>query len=193
VALLSSRGPDLLAQEVQFRPRAGLYLPTKVSLHHGTLRLRQTVGVSLGAQLVLRFNERFDLFTGLTYIPAHATIRHTGDGLDLGAQSHRLAVATGANYRLLPRERPLSWVVRTGLGLEFGGGQTLEHLPRTSTLTGLVSTTLRLRVGRILTIDARIRDRFYRAEFGGAVARGRRHKAFQVSFGLGVPLLGLGP
>ena len=185
VALPNSR---LNAQDLQLRPQAGLYLPTQISIQHGSLQVRQKVGVTLGARLTLTFTERFGVVTGVTYIPGYATFRGAGKHMDVGASSHLLTATTGAQYWLLPPARTLSWQVHTGVGVGFGGQPAYADLFETSTLSGVLGTTLRCNVGRIVSLHLRVRDRLYRVRFGGGNA-GNSRSPLQISFGLSLPFV----
>jgi hypothetical protein len=108
-ALACSRGSDLNAQQVQFRPHAGLYLPTRISIQSGALHLSQKIGVTVGARLIFTFNERFDVVTGVSYIPGYALLRGAGKRMEFGTGSHQLTASTRARYWLLPPARMFSW------------------------------------------------------------------------------------
>jgi len=191
-ALVCSRISELDAQEVTLRPQAGLNLPTRISLQNGTLHVRQRVGVTVGARLTLTFNERFDVVTGVTYIPGYATFHGAGNRVDVGTRSHLLTGTTGARYWLLPPGRRLSWEVHTGFGVVFGGQPAYEDLFESSTVSGIVGTTAHYIIGRIARLQLRVQERLYRIRFGGADP-GRSRPPLQVSVGLGLLFLESAP
>jgi hypothetical protein len=184
-ALVCNRSSDLNAQEVQLRPQAGLSLPTRISFQNGVLHVRQKIGVTVGARLTVTFNECFDAVSGVTYTPGYAMFRGAGKRIDLGSGSHLLTATAGARYWLLPLERMLSWEVHTGLGVVFGGRPVYEELFESSTVSGILGTTVRYRIGRIVTLQLRVQDRLYRVRFGGD--SGSSRPPLQISFGLGIP------
>ena len=188
--LLCSRGSKLDAQTAQLRPHAGLYAPTRISLQNGALHLRQKFGVSVGARLTVTFNERFDVITGVTYIPGYAVFHGVGKRIDVGTGSHQLTAATTARYWLLPASRMLSWQVHTGLGLAAGGHRAYRGLFESSTVSGVVATTVRYQIGRIVSLQLRIQERLFRIRVGGQQP-GSSKSPFQVTFGLGFPFLEL--
>src|SRR5687767_14214685 len=153
---------ELNAQQVQLRPQAGLYLPTRISIKNGTLNVRQKIGVIVGARLTFIFNEHFDVVTGVTYIPGYAIFRGAGKRMDVGTSSHSLTASTGARYWLLPPGRALSWEVHTGLGLAFGGQPAYQDLFETSTVSGILGSTVQYKIGRIVTLKLRVQERLYR-------------------------------
>lgn len=182
---------ELNAQEVQLRPHAGLYLPSRISVQNGSLDVRQKIGVTIGARLTLTFNERFAMVTGITYMPGYAMFRGAGKRIDVGTGSHLLTATTGARYWLLPSARILSWEVHTGFGVGFGGQPAYADLFESSTVSGILGTTVRYQIGRIVTLQLRVQDRLYRVRFGSPNAGSR--PPLQISFGLGLPFVESAP
>jgi hypothetical protein len=156
------------------------------------LHVRQKVGVTVGARLTLIFNDRFDVVTGVTYSPGYAMFRGAGKQIDLGTGSHVLTGATGARYWLLPPPRMLSWEVHTGMGVVFGGQPAYEDLFESSTVSGILGTTVRYQIGRIVTLKLRIQERLYRVRFGGGDP-GNSRPPLQVSFGMDLPFVESAP
>jgi hypothetical protein len=191
-ALVCSRGSELNAQRVLFRPQASLYLPTRVSIHNRVLHVRQKIGVTVGARLILTFNDRFDMVTGVTYIPGYATLRGAGKRVDASTSSHLLTASTGARYWLLPPARMLSWEVHTGFGVGFGGQPAYADLFESSTVSGILGTTVRWQIGRIVSLQLRVQDRLYRVRFGGRDP-GSSRRPLQISFGMSLPFVESAP
>jgi hypothetical protein len=187
-ALVCSWSSELNAQEVQLHPHLGLYSPTRISIQNGALDFRQKIGVKVGARLTLTFNDRFDVVTGVTYIPGYATLRGVGRRVEVGTSSHLLSATTGARYWLLPPVRMLSWEVHTRLGVVSGNQRVYEDLFNGSTLSWTLGTTLRCQIGRIVSLRMSIQERLYRVRFGGRDP-GSSRSPLQVSFGLGLPFL----
>jgi hypothetical protein len=188
LAFVCGQSSELSGQEVRLRPHAGLSLPTRISVKSGVLHVRQKIGVTVGARLTLTFNPRLDVVTGVTYNPGHAVIRGAGKRIDVGLGSHLLTGTTGARYWLLPRARALSWEIHTGFGVVFGGRQAYVDLFESSTVSGILGTTVRYQIGRVLSIHMRVQERLYRVRFGGQ-GSGSSRPPLQVSFGLGLPFL----
>jgi hypothetical protein len=191
-ALVCSRSSELDAQTVQLRPLAGLSLPTRISIQNRVLNVRQKVGVTVGARLTLTFNQRFDVVTGVTYIPGYAMFHGAGNRIDVGTSSHLLTGTTGARYWLLPPARKLSWEVHTGFGVVFGGQPAYEDLFESSTLSGIVGTTAHYKVGRIARLQLRVQERLYRVRFGSGNPVSSR-PPLQISLGLGLLFLESAP
>jgi hypothetical protein len=192
LAMGAVQASQLSAQQVQLRPHAGLYLPSRLSIQHGLLHLRQKIGVTVGARLTVTFNERFDVVTGVTYIPGYATFRGAGKRIEVGTGSHLLTATSGARYWLLPPARKLAWEVHTGLGVAFGGQPAYQDLFESSTVSGILGTTMRYQIGRIVTLKLRVQERLYRVRFGGGQP-GRSRPPLQISFGGELPFVESAP
>jgi hypothetical protein len=179
---------NLHAQRVEFRSRSGLYLPTRISLKHGSLNVEQKVGLRFGAGLTVAFNDRFDVVTGVTYIPGYAMFRGAGKDIQVRTGSHLLSGTTAARYWLVPSDRMLSWEVHTGLGVGFGGQAAYQDLFESSTVSGIVGTMVRYQIGRIVRLQLRVQNRLFRANFGRGNPPSTR-SPLQVNFGLAFPFL----
>jgi hypothetical protein len=190
--LLGGGSSELSAQQVQISTRAGLSLPTRISLQNGALHVRQKIGVSVGAHMTLTFNERFDVITGVTYSPGYAILRGAGKQIDIGTGSHLLSATTGARYWLLPATRTLSWQVQAGLGVVAGGQRAYNELFESATMSGTLATTVQYHIGRIVSLKLRVQERLFRVRFSGPTPRSSR-APLQVSFGLSFPFLELAP
>jgi hypothetical protein len=187
-ALVCSWSSELNSQQLKLRPHASLSLPTRVSLENGLLHVRQKIGMTVGARLIMTFNERFDVVTGIAYMPGVVTFHGAGRKIDVATGSHVLSGSTGARYWLLPPTRTLSWEVHTALGLVFGGQPAYEDLFESSTVTGILGTAVRYQIGQIVSLHLRVQERLYRVRFGQQQPVSSR-PPLQISFGLGLPFL----
>ena len=176
------------AQEIHLRPQLGLYLPTKVSIQSGVLHIRQKVSVIAGARMTVSVNQRFDVVTGVTYMPGYAMFHRADEEFELATGSHVLTATTGAQYWLIPPAEVFSWEVHSGVGLVFGGQPASDDLFASSTVTGIVGTTVRYRVGQLVSFQLRVQDRVYRVRTG-ATEPSKPRSPLQISFGLGFPFL----
>jgi hypothetical protein len=173
---------------VQFQPQAGLSLPTRFSLKSGTLHIQQKIGYKFGARLNLIFNNRLDMTTGVSYVPGYATIQGGGKRLAFGTSPHVLSASTGARYWLRPELNALAWDIHTGMGVVFGGVAPYEDLFESSSITGVIGTTLRYQWNQIASFTMRLQERLYRLRFG-RMNSGSSSNPFQVTFAVGLPWL----
>jgi len=187
-ALVCMWGSELNSQQVKLRPQVTLSLPTRVSLENGLLHVRQKIGMTVGARLIMTFNERFDVVTGIAYMPGVVTFHGAGRKIDVATGSHVLSGTTGARYWLLPPTRMLSWEVHTAVGLVFGGQPAYEDLFESSTVSGILGTAVRYQIGQIVSLHLRLQERLYRVRFGQHEPI-RSRPPLQISFGLGLPFL----
>jgi hypothetical protein len=188
VALVCSPGSELNAQVVELRPQVAFLLPTRVSFQDRVLHVRQKIGMTVGARLILTFNQRFDVTTGVAYMPGYVMFHGAGKKIDVATGSHVLSGTTGARYWLVSPGRMLSWEVHTGLGVVFGGQPAYEDLFESSTVSAILGTTVRYQIGQIVSLRLKIQERLYRVRFGhqGPVSS---RPPLQVSLGLGLPFL----
>jgi hypothetical protein len=179
---------ELNSQQVKIRPQAALSLPTQISLQNGMLHVRQKIGMTVGARLIMTFNERFEVVTGVAYMPGVVMFHGAGRKIDVATGSHVLSSTTGARYWLLPPTQLLSWEVHTALGVVFGGQPAYEDLFESSTASGILGTAVRYQIGRIVSLHLRVQERLYRVHFGRRES-GNPKPPLQISFGLGFPFL----
>src|SRR3954447_4412821 len=136
--LISTSPAALEAQQIEVRPIAKFSLPTKFSLHDGTVRVSQRVGFRFGAQMNVRFNERFDLTNAVTYSPGYAAVSGSTKRVEVSSGGQSLAGTTAARYWIRSPDRPVAWEVHSGMGLVFGGQPSYIELLDGSTLAASV-------------------------------------------------------
>jgi hypothetical protein len=185
--LISASAAPLPAQQIEVRPVAKFSLPTKFSLHDGTLQVSQRVGFRFGAQMTLRFNQRFDVTNVITYSPGYAMVNGSTRRVQVSSGAQSLAGVTAARYWIRPPDLPFSWEVHTGLGLVFGGQPSYLELLDGSTMTASVGTGARYRFGQLVSFSVRVEQRLLRLQFGDKL--GGSSRPFRVGFGVGLPFL----
>jgi hypothetical protein len=187
-AIVSLSAPPIQAQVVSVRPIANLSLPTKISLHDGTIHVSQKVGLRFGARMTLTFNDRFDITNAVTYSPGYATLHGAGKKIELTSGSHSLAGSTSARYWLRPQGDRLSWELHTGVGLAFGGQRSYMDLFESSTLSAVLGTAVRYQVGQLVSLTLRVQERLLRLRFGDHNT-GSSRRPLQCTFAVGFPFL----
>ena len=185
--LISATAVPLESQQIEVRPIAKFSLPTKFSLRDGTLNVSQRVGFRFGAQMNVRFNERFDVTNAVTYSPGYATVSGSTKQVQVSSGAQSLAGGTAARYWLRPRDLPLAWEVHSGVGLVFGGQPSYMELLDGSTMTASVGTSVRYRFRQLVSLSVRLEQRVLRLQFGDQL--GGTSRPFRVAFGVGLPFL----
>ncbi len=185
--LISAPAVPLEAQQIEVRPVTKFSLPTKFSLHDGTLHVSQRVGFRFGAQMNVRFNERFDVTNAVTYSPGYAAVSGSTKRVEVSSGAQSLAETTVAHYWIRPPDRPLGWEVHSGMGLVFGGQPSYMELLDGSTLTASVGTSVRYRFRQLVSLSVRVEQRVLRLHFGDQP--GGSSRPFRVAFGVGLPFL----
>jgi hypothetical protein len=84
----------------------------------------------------------------------------------------------------------LSWQLHTGLGIAAAGQGAYKGLFESSTVSGVVATTVRYQIGRIVSLQLRIQERLFRIRISGGEP-GSSKSPLQVSFALAFPFLDL--
>jgi hypothetical protein len=176
----------LHSQHLSLRPQANLSLPTRFAIRNSQIHVGQRLGVAVGARLTLSFNRRFDAAAGVSYSPGYALVQGAGRRFSVATGTHVLAVSSDARYWLRAFTRRFSWEVHTGVGIVFGGAPAYQDLFESSTMGGIVGTTVRYRVGRVVGLRLRIDDRAYRVRFGIRTAS-RSSSPLHLSLGLDLP------
>ena len=178
----------LEAQVVQLRPVADFSVPTRFSIDDGSIHVRQKVGLTLGARMILSFSERFDVVTAVTYSPGYATLHGAGKRIELATGGQSLGTSAGARYWVWQPTERLSWELNSGLGVVFGGQPGYGDPFETSTISGSIGSTWVYRIGTILSLKLKVRERLFKLRFGD-FSPGSSKSPLQVSFGVGLPFL----
>ena len=176
----------LQGQEVRLYQRAGLYVPTRISLHDGAIQLRQSVGIKLGAGVVMRFGPRFDLVTAVTYLPGYAELRGEGKRIELATGHHRFGASVGGLYRMISPWKELTWELSGGLGMA-AAGEGFDNLFESSSISAVVGTLVRYQFKRLIRLQMRIQERLGQFRLDGADVPGG--KPFRLAFSVGFPFL----
>jgi hypothetical protein len=176
----------LKAQKLRLHADADVSLPTRTSIQHGMLHVSQRIGVTFASRLTISFNRRFDAVTRVSYSPGYAEVSGVGSRFSVATKAHLLTAGGDARYWLSPPARKLAWEVHTGVGIAFGGEPAYQDLFGSSTVSGIVGSTVRYQFGRVVGLRLRIQDRLYRVRFGNRSA-GRSSSPLHLSFALDLP------
>lgn len=195
-ALLTAEVHPALAQRVSITPNIGLYVPTTelVKAASGE-EFKQEMSITLGGRLGLQLSDRLGLeFTG-AYAPSDLKVTATG----LGDQSEDANVFTGSgriSFHVIPSTSPISFLVTGGVGVVNRSGAFYADVEEKTDIGGTLGATAGFRLGSLLRIQVSAEDYIYkpRAEIPGFGPDDEKktQNDIHLSFGVGIPLLGLG-
>ena len=194
--LLGAHAGGLAAQGISFSPNIGVYIPTTelVKAASGE-EFKQEMSMTLGGRLGVGLTKRLGLeFTG-AYAPSDLKITASG----LGDQSLNANVFTGSgrvSYQLIPVTSPVAFIVTGGVGVVNRSGDFYENVENKTDIGGTLGATARFRVGSLLHLSVSAEDYIYKpkAEIPGFGPNDEKQTQndIHLSFGVGIPLLGLG-
>lgn len=183
------------AQRVSLTPDIGIYVPTTqlVSLASGqsTAFLEQQISLSVGGKLDFWFTDRLGIQGTGTYAPSQLSAGAGGIGASTGAN---LFIGSGRlTYYVLPRSGLLSFLVNGGVGWLKRSGEAYDGVEDTSDITGTVGAAIGLRLGPLFSLRVSGESYLYKPDFVAATLTDvATQNDFNLSIGVGVPLLGLG-
>jgi hypothetical protein len=183
------------AQRVSLTPDIGLYVPTAqlINLASGgtTGVLEQKVSLSVGGKLDVWFTERFGVQGTGTYAPSQLSAGFGGLGASTDAN---LFMGSGRlTYYVLPRTSLISFQVNGGVGWLKRSGQAYADVDDTSDITGTLGAAVGLRLGPLFSVRVSGESYLYKPDFVAAsLTDVATQNDFNLSIGVGVPLLGLG-
>jgi len=194
--LLGAHAGGLAAQGISFSPNIGVYIPTTelVKAASGE-EFKQEMSMTLGGRLGVGLTKRLGLeFTG-AYAPSDLKITASG----LGDQSLNANVFTGSgrvSSQLIPVTSPVAFIVTGGVGVVNRSGDFYENVENKTDIGGTLGATARFRLGSLLHLSVSAEDYIYKpkAEIPGFGPDDEKQTQndIHLSFGVGIPLLGLG-
>ena len=195
-ALLTAEVHPAVAQRVSLTPNIGIYVPTTelVKAASGE-EFKQEMSITLGGRLGLQLSNRLGLeFTG-AYAPSDLKVTATG----FGDQSEDANVFTGSgriSFHVIPSTSPVSFLVTGGVGVVNRSGAFYADVEKKTDIGGTLGATAGFRLGSLLRIQVSAEDYIYKPKaeipgFGPGDER-KTQNDIHLSFGVGIPLLGLG-
>ena len=195
VALAASARP-VMAQRISLTPNLGVYIPTTelVKAASGE-EFKQEMSFTLGGRLGIMLGNRLGLeFTG-AYAPSDLKVTASG----FGDQSEDANIFTGSgrvSFHLIPASRPVSFLVSGGVGVINRSGAFYANAENKTDIGGTVGASAGFRLGSLLHLQVSAEDYVYKpqAEIPGFSPSDEKKTQNDVhlSFGVGIPLLGLG-
>jgi hypothetical protein len=195
VALAASAQP-VLAQRVSLTPNLGVYIPTTelVKAANGE-QFKQEMSITLGGRLGIMLGNRLGLeFTG-AYAPSDLKVTASG----FGDQSEDANIFTGSgriSYHIIPSTSPISFLVTGGVGVINRSGSFYQNVEKKTDIGGTVGASAGFRLGSLLRLQVSAEDYVYKPKaeipgFGPSDEK-KTQNDIHLSFGVGIPLLGLG-
>ena len=197
VGVLAVAGTNrLAAQRISIAPNIGVYIPTTELVKAASGQdFKQEISITLGGRMGLQLGSRLGLeFTG-NYAPGNLKITQSG----FGDQSQDANIFTGSgriSYQLLPSSSPIGFQVTGGVGVINRSGDFYADVQNKTDIGGTVGASARFRLGSLLRLQVSAEDYVYKskAEIPGFSPSDEKktQNDIHLSFGLGIPLLGLG-
>jgi hypothetical protein len=193
--LIAGANP-LAAQRISFAPNIGVYVPTTelVKAANGD-EFKQEISLTLGGRLGIALGQRLGLeFTG-AYAPSDLKV--TASGVGGPAQDANIFTGSGRiSLQVVPYTSPIALVVTGGVGVVNRSGEFYSNVQNKTDIGGTLGASARFRIGSLLHLQVSAEDYVYkpRAEIPGfgPTDEKKTQNDIHLSFGVGIPLLGLG-
>jgi hypothetical protein len=196
VLLLVTQADPLLAQKISITPNIGLYVPTTelVKAASGE-EFKQEMSITVGGRLGIMLGDRLGFeFTG-AYAPSDLKVTASG----LGDQSEDANIFTGSGrvrFHVIPSSSPISFMVTGGVGVINRSGAFYADVEKKTDIGGTLGATAGFRLGKLIQLSVSAEDYIYKPKaeipgFGPADEK-KTQNDIHLSFGVGIPLLGLG-
>jgi hypothetical protein len=195
-ALVATQAHPLLAQKVSITPNIGVYVPTTELVRAASgEEFKQEMSITLGGRLGIMLSNRLGFeFTG-AYAPSDLKVTASG----LGDQSEDANIFTGSgrvSYHVIPTSSPVSFLVTGGVGVVNRSGAFYADVENKTDIGGTLGATAGFRLGRLIHLSVSAEDYIYKpkAEIPGfgPTDEKKTQNDIHLSFGVGIPLLGLG-
>jgi hypothetical protein len=194
--LLAAEAQPAVAQRISITPNIGVYVPTAelVKAASGE-EFKQEMSLTLGGRLGISLGNRLGLeFTG-AYAPSDLKVTASG----FGDQSEDANIFTGSgriSYHVIPSTSPISFLVTGGVGVINRSGAFYADVEKKTDIGGTLGATAGFRLGSLLRLQVSAEDYIYKpkAEIPGFGPGDEKmtQNDIHLSFGVGIPLLGLG-
>jgi hypothetical protein len=194
--VLATGAHPLMAQKISIAPNIGVYIPTTELVKAASGQdFKQEMSITLGGRMGLQLGSRLGLeFTG-NYAPGNLKITQSG----FSDQTQDANIFTGSgriSYQLLPSSSPIGFQITGGVGVINRSGDFYANVQNKTDIAGTLGASARFRLGSLLRLQVSAEDYLYkpRAEIPGFSPSDEKmtQNDVHLSFGLGIPLLGLG-
>jgi len=194
-ALLAMSAQSAQAQRISLTPNIGVYIPTTelVKAASGE-EFKQEMTFTVGGRLGIQLGSRLGLeFTG-AYAPSDLKVTSSGVG---STEDANIFTGSGRlSFHVIPASSPLSFLVTGGVGVINRSGAFYANVDNKTDIGGTVGATAGFRLGSLLRLSVSAEDYLYKpkAEIPGFGPSDEKltQNDIHLSFGVGIPLLGLG-
>jgi hypothetical protein len=172
-------------------PTVGVFIPTTelITAATGDGAFKQEVSITVGGRLGIGFSERLGLEIAGIYAPSDLKFSASS-----GQSTEDANVLTGSGrltYLIVPYTSPVALALTGGVGVVRRSGTAYEGLDDKTDVGGTVGASLRFRLGSLLRLQINAEDYIYKATIIDGAEEKTQHDV-HLSFGVGIPFLGLG-
>ncbi len=196
LAALMDIATPAVAQRVQLVPNIGVYVPTTNLLQavQGE-EYEQQVSLTVGGQLDFWFGNRIGVQGTGSYAPSSLSVSANGTS---AVEDANIFTGTGRLLvYLIPDSSPVSFLVTGGVALINRGGSAYEGAVDRTDVGGALGASVGFRLGPVVNLRVTADSYLYNAgvltQVPGATPEDTMlQRDVQLSFGFGIPLLGIG-
>ena len=186
---------SLQAQRISLVPDIGVYIPTQDLINvvdGGTLT--QQISLSVGGKLDVWFGSRVGIQATGSYAPSQLSLTVSQTGVDPLQEDANIFMGSGRlMVYLIPPTSPVSFLINGGVGLIKRSGEAYAGLDDNTDLGGTVGATIGFHLGKVIQLRLSAESYIYNPSFYQQTEfEGRTQNDINLSFGFGIPLLGLG-
>ncbi len=186
---------SLEAQRISLVPDIGVYIPTQdlIDVANGGT-LQQQISLSVGGKLDIWFGSRVGIQATGTYAPSQLSLTVSELGVAPVQEDANIFMGSGRlMLYLIPPTSPVSFLINGGVGMVSRSGAAYATLDDKTDIGGTVGATIGFHLGRIVQLRLSGEGYIYNPSFYDQTeVEGRTQKDINLSFGFGIPLLGLG-
>ena len=186
---------SLDAQRISLVPDIGVYIPTQdlINVANGGT-FQQQISLSVGGKLDVWFGNRVGIQATGTYAPSQLALTVSQAGVAPVQEEANIFLGSGRlMVFLVPPTSPVSFLINGGVGLVRRSGAAYADLEDKTDIGGTVGATIGFHLGRIIQLRLSGESYIYNPSFyDQSEVEGTRQLDVNLSFGFGIPLIGLG-
>jgi len=197
------------AQRISLNPSIGLYIPTQdliSAASTGTTDFKQDMALTIGGRLAVWFGQRIGIEGVGNYVPSKLNFQLSSTGVTQSTTDANLFAGSGRLIvYLIPASSPLNLSVSGGVGVVNRSGTAYANVAQKTDVGFSGGAALGIRLGPILHLTLAADSYVYDPKLTtlpssggtgggplGATTKKLTQNDINLSFGVGIPLLGLG-